>query len=186
MNYRLFVSIVSTIFVMFCVSSCKPKEKPLVEKSVKNLYQISVPEHMIPFSRENSDASFEYGDTAQCYFVIVIDDAVKDYYNVYDEYDLEGVYSRDIFGYTEMSLEIMSETYDIYNLSAIEKTEINGLLAVHTDFYATFMAIDVYYSFAVVESENNFYKIIVCVSEVNKSLLLDEISKITASFKEIA
>lgn len=185
MNYRLFVSIVSTIFVMFCVSSCKPKEKPLVEKSVKNLYQISVPEQMIPFSRENSDASFEYGDTAQCYFVIVIDDVVEDYYNVYDEYDLEGVYSRDIYGYAEMSLEIMSETYDIYNLSAIEDTEINGLSAVSTNFHATFMAIDVYYSFVVVESENHFYKIIVCVSNEQKSLLSDEMDKITSSFKEI-
>lgn len=172
------------ILLTIALTSCN-KESKFVEQTVNDKYAISVPENMTYLPGMSDEASFQYGDEAQEFYVLIIDESREEFYAVFDEYFLEELYERNLKGYTDMVIDNMSETSDIFNVGAYKELTINGMDAYQTDFYGVFNELDIYYHFTTVESDNSFYQIMSWTLKPNMEKHKPDMGKIASSFKEL-
>ncbi|MEA1874331.1 MAG: hypothetical protein U9N51_07890 [Bacteroidota bacterium] len=176
--------IVAVFIAIFLFQSCNQETKH-VEKSVKDKYKLSVPENMTELEGLSSEASFQYGNESESFYVLVIDETSDEFYTVFDEYELEEFYPRNLMGYSKMVVETMQENADIFNIGKFENVNINGLEAVETDFYGIYNGLNIYYHLTTLESDSHFYQIMSWTPKENMKLHEESMEKITQSFKEI-
>ncbi len=133
----------------------------------------------------SSEASFQYGNDSTQFYVLVIDESREAFYAVFDEYELEDFYTRDLNGYSEMVVENMQDNADIFNIGAFENTSINVVEAVQTNFYGIYNDLDIFYHFTTLESDTDFYQIMSWTLKENMDLHKESMEKIAQSFKVI-
>jgi len=176
---KILVFIFSAIFLF---QSCNQETK-YVKKSVKEKYSISVPESMEALNGLSSEASFQYGNELENFYVLVIDEPRNEFFAVFDEYELGDFYPRNLIGYSEMVIDNMQENADIFNIGTFEETTINGIDAVQTDFYGIYNGLDIYYHFTTLESDVDFYQIMSWTPKENMDLHKESMKKIAESFQ---
>ncbi|MDA3910733.1 MAG: hypothetical protein PF448_05190 [Bacteroidales bacterium] len=179
------IKILIAVFIaIFFLQSCNQETK-YVEKTVKESYKISVPENMTELEGLSSEASFQYGNDSVSFYVLVIDETSDEFYAVFDEYELDEFYPRNLMGYSKMVVETMQENADIFNVGAFENLTINGIEAVQTHFYGIYNGLDIYYHLTTIESDSHFYQIMSWTPKGNMKLHKESMIKIAQSFKEI-
>jgi hypothetical protein len=177
-------ALVSILIAIFFFQSCNQETK-YVEKTVKEMYRISVPENMTALKGLSSEASFQYGNELQNFYVLVIDESSDDFYTVFDEYELAEFYPRNLMGYSQMVVETMQENADIFNVGDFEELTINGKEAIQTDFYGIYNGLDIYYHLTTLESDLHFYQIMSWTPKENMDSHKESMKEIAHSFKEI-
>jgi hypothetical protein len=181
------------ISLMLVLASCgqKKTEKNAVESvkmeahRVLDEFEISTPDYMLPMDGLNDRASLELGNEEQEIYCIVINESKAEFFEVFDQYQLSDFYTRDLRGFTQMLLETMEEDSGISNLGDLKPIEINGLNALKTSFTNQFNGLDIFYTYVNVESEDNFYQIMIWTLEANQEKYYPLMNKIALSFKRL-
>lgn len=174
---------------MLAFTSCNmggnKSDSKMKEQLVNDTYKISVPDFFEDLNGLNKDASLEMGNELKEFYMIVIDEPAQEFYNIFDEYMLKDLYSRDLTGFTKMVLETMEMDAGIFDIAEYKEIEINGIKAIQTEFYNVFNGLDIYYHFTTLESDNNFYQIMMWTIKSNQKEYENTMAEIAASFSEV-
>ena len=95
--------------VGFLSSSSCVSEDAVEVVNIQGKYSLSVPSFLTKVNNLNEDASLQYQHAWKELYVIVIDEAKSEIGTALKTYDLEGIYSQDLKGYTDLVLENFSQ-----------------------------------------------------------------------------
>lgn len=168
------------LFVVSLFTSCASEDGVEVVK-FQEKYSLTVPTFLTKVNNLNDDASLQYQHAFKEFYLIVIDEAKSEFENALDIYDLNGSYSQDLSGYSNLVLENFSG----YSKSDIQDVFINNLPAKTFTWEENIDGIDVYYAVAIVEGKENYYQIMTWTLANRKLRYKDRMNQILNSFNEL-
>lgn len=169
-----------TLFFSSCQNTVKEKTVP-----IDNKYSLTIPSFLNKSNTLNEDASLQYEHRMKELYVIVVDDLISDLDKAIDENDLSNHYSKDIHGYTNLSLDGFELEISVLEKSEPLFTTINNLPAYLTTIKANVNNFDAFYSLAFIEGENRYYQIMTWTLAAKESEHKDKMQRMIYSFKEL-
>jgi hypothetical protein len=152
---------------------------------INDLYALDVPGFLVETNSLNDEASLQYENTTEEFYVIVIDEN-KDAFLEAINFDLteDEVFLEeevlDPYAYLQFTTFATDEEYDGY-----KDVEINGLNAKQLEIYNDFDSYKVYYKMACIEGEDNLYFVVIWTLADFEDEHEENMQKIIDSFKEI-
>ncbi len=180
----LTLAMISTFSIVSCKNTDKKTPK-LVEQTVNNRFKISVPKSFTHAEGLNNDASLQMEDKNKEFYLLVIEDSKHEFEQALANHNLEELYGKDIEGYTNMLLEAMEINAGIFDVNEMQQKTINEHNAFSTEFFNVFENLDIYYHFTTIETEKNFYQIMLWTLKANKDEYRPIMEEISKTFVEI-
>lgn len=165
--------------------SCQPTETEQTI-TIESKYSLTIPSFLTKVNNLNEDASLQYQHAWKEFYVITIDESKEELNKALKENNLTEVYSNDIKGYSNLLLDVFSESMTISSKSEIKDTLINGLSARTVQIAGRTEGINAYFSLGFIEGENNYYQIMAWTLADTKYQYDSEITKLIYSFKELS
>lgn len=178
-----YIKFLALLFITLISVACTDSNKSNLV-SVENRYSISLPSFLTEVHNLNEDASLQYQHAWKEFYIIVIEDSKEEIDKVFEEYDMPPEYSNTLQGYTNLVLHNINQNSSISSVS-VEDTTINQLPAKLFTTTEKIDGIDVYYSVAVIKSDDYFYQIMTWTLSSKKYQYKDQMEDILRSFKEI-
>lgn len=170
MKKTIILTILSIVLI-----SCSQKQK-YKTITVKDKYTIDLPEFLSEGKDLHHEASLQYQNLFKEFYVIIIDERKADFPNP-EEMDLNA--------YTSIVKEGMESSIEESVISPIRDTLINGIKAKLFSLSGKLSGTGIYYEFAYLESNKNFYQIMTWTLLKKKHNYKEEMKRMLTSFKEI-
>ena len=140
---------------------------------------------MSEFDDLNKVASLQYGTSRREFFVIVIDESIKELEQELEIQNLTDAYPNNIQGHSKLLQQIFEKNYSVTRRSKILDTSINGMptrtLTVEVNAEGT----EVSFSLAYVYGKETLYQIGVWALADRKEKYSEQMTQIIHSLKEL-
>ncbi|CAN5135837.1 hypothetical protein BH09BAC5_BH09BAC5_10380 [soil metagenome] len=152
-------------------------------------YEMRLPKEMYKLADLNDDASFQYADSSEELYVIVIHESKADFIKSFsDERLKENRYNDSIspeMNYRIVQLKSIQENMEMEKDPAISKMKINGLDAEIVDYTGTpeNMTIPIFYKVGFVEGKKYIYMIMTWTIKEYTSTNNEKMDFMIRSFK---
>lgn len=172
------------LFITLFASACdlNQKEKTV---AVKNKFSLSVPASFSKQQGLHEDASLQYGNLLNEFYVIVIDEPKAEFHRALEENGLSASYSSNINGYADVLVARYDETFENLNRSDIMDTLINAMPAKMLTLSGRIENMNLFYTVAFVEGKDNYYQILTWTLANRKSRYSDVMKRLVCSLKEL-
>ncbi|MGL5890376.1 MAG: hypothetical protein ACRC3B_10850, partial [Bacteroidia bacterium] len=146
------------LLITLIANSCNLNQK---EKTVavKNKYSLSLPASFSKQQGLHEDASLQYGNLIDEFYVIVIDEPKAEFHRVLEENGLTQSYSSDVNGYSEILIASYEETFANLSKSDVRDTSISNMPARIISMSGTVDNIDAFYTVSFIEGKDNYYQV---------------------------
>lgn len=169
------------LLIVGLLSSCK-KETQTVD--IEKRYTIEVPVSLTKTNNLNEEASLQYQDTFNDFFLIVIDEPKTAFTKALEQNSLDTTYKNDLEGYSKFITDGMDPSISIKKLPDFEDTTINGLKARLLSFEGIAAGNKVYWKLAFLEGNTTYYQVMVWTHADNRKKSEKKMVAIIDSFKE--
>jgi hypothetical protein len=142
-----------------------------------NCYTIEIPEYMTRTYQLNDVATLQYQNVAKEAYTIVIDDSKDQLHNL-------GVKFIDSKDFLDNFTATYMEGAENRKISETTKFESNNNKHAQCEMSWSNEGIDFFMLITVVETNNNYYKILSWTIQDNKSTLYDDFVKISKSLQD--
>ncbi|MCU0433429.1 MAG: hypothetical protein MUC87_08255 [Bacteroidia bacterium] len=170
------------LILTFNACNTEPKVKTI---TIKNQYTLNIPEPFTPIANLNEEASLEYGNTADDFYVIVIDESKLSFREALELNGIEAEYKPDLQGYTDILINSLKQEMVDFKISELKDTVLNNLPAKLANITGKVNAYDVYFQYAFIEGRNNFYQVMTWANLNKKDRYLNAMNKMVRSLKEL-
>ncbi|MFL0354802.1 hypothetical protein [Xanthomarina sp. GH4-25] len=176
------------LILLIIFTSCKDKNTINGEsdrKIVDNKFSVLIPSSMTKTSGLNPYTTFEYQNTQDDFYVIVMDESSDGFSKTVNQkiYDV----TPDIKGYYNVILDHFREETNLKDFRVFD--EIFELDKPEKKITFTMTGIDVtddypvYYRYSIIESKTTYYQIMSWTNQTNAEKIIPEMNKIINSFK---
>ncbi|MFN8712728.1 MAG: hypothetical protein ACK5Z2_07730 [Bacteroidota bacterium] len=172
------------LFIALIASSCDLNQKDKTV-AVKNKFSLSVPASFSKQKGLHEDASLQYGNLLNEFFVIVVDEPKAEFHSVLEENGLSESFSSDINGYADILIPTYDETIENLRKSDVVDTMINTMPAKILTLSGRVENMNVFYTVAFVEGKDNYYQIMTWTLANRKSRYSDAMKRLVCSLKEL-
>jgi hypothetical protein len=153
--------------------------------TVKDLFSVDIPTALTETYDLNEEASLQYENISDEYYVIAIDENKQEFFDAINEGASEDEMITeeeilDIYGYLQFTTFATDDQY--FDTKDIE---VNGLKAQQLDITSTFEDLGIFYRMACYEGEENLYFVVVWTMEDYKDDHDASMQNIIESFKEL-
>jgi hypothetical protein len=148
------------------------------EVKVNNRYSISIPDYLQPCADLHKDASLQYQNVDKDIYAIVIDEKKA----TMQDYSLD--YDIDLY-FNSIASQPFLETIKDGKVSPPGRQNIDGHKALIAEITGKIDQNDVYYRLCVIESDYEFYQILIWTRAQNKDKYLPDMTRMIESFKEL-
>lgn len=167
----------------FLLSSCSSQEGEQTI-NVEKRYSLEIPSFLSEVDNLHDEASLQYQNLFNEFYVIVIDESKEAFHNVLEENELNDTYSSDVDGYTKIVLDaLVSSVVDVIQTDLIE-TNVNGMPARLTTIEGIVEDIPVFYAYGVYEGKDTYYQVITWTLSEKQSKYESKMDAILKSLKE--
>ena len=166
------------ICITFALASCQ-HETVFTEVKVNDRYAILIPDYLQPCADLHKDASLQYQNVEKDIYAIVIDEKKI----TMQGYDLD--YDLDLY-FKSIASQPFLETIKDGKVSIPELRQIDGHKASVAEITGKIDGTEVYYKLAVVETDYEFYQLLVWTRAENKGKFETDMIKMIESFKELS
>ena len=165
------------LFITFSLASCQ-HETVFTEVKVNDRYAILIPDYLQPCADLHKDASLQYQNVEKDIYAIVIDEKKI----TMQGYDLD--YDLDLY-FKSIASQPFLETIKEGKVSTPERKQIDGHKTLIAEITGKIDGTEVYYKLAVVETDYEFYQLLVWTRAENKGKFETDMIKVVESFKEL-
>jgi hypothetical protein len=166
-----------TLFLLLAAFTAYAQKPVFKETKGNGNFTILIPDYMIVDESLNSDASLQYSCAAQEMYIIVIVDSKQALKDAGSAYTLQTYYD-----FAAKNIQSMVENS---NLGKAKKSKINGNASLIGTITGKFKEYDIYYKLTIVESEKNFYQVLIWTLASNKKKYGKDMDTMLKSLKEI-
>jgi len=201
---QLFMLIVATSTLLFSCGNIKKKVEDKINEAVEEvandlesafttvntvkvneLFSVEIPTSLSETYDLNEEASLQYENIAEEYYVIAIDENKQEFFEVINDGATEDEMITeeeilDIYSYIQFTTFATDDQY-----FETKDIEVNGLKAQELDIISTFEDFGIFYRMACYEGEENLYFVVVWTMEDSKDEHDASMQKIIESFKEL-
>jgi hypothetical protein len=175
-----------TLALLFLLTLSACRNQPKVKTvTIKNQYSIEVPEPFTKIPELNGDASLEYGNLSDEFFVIVIDESKSEFEDVIQNGDKGATYQANLDDYTGIVIEGLKENMTNYKISSITDTVINTLPARLVNISGYTEGVDIYFQYCFIEGRAHFYQVMTWTTPSRKHRYINAMNKMLRSLKEL-
>lgn len=176
-------TLIGLLLPFILLSSCLPEKDN--EIRIDEKYVITLPSFLTKGNDLNNEASLQYQNLMKEFYVIVIDESVKDFENALAVNNLSESIENNIEAYSDLVLKGFEATLRVKKKSKDNYTTINGMPARLLTINATIDGLDAYYSIAFIKGEKNYYQIMTWTLEKHEGQYKEKMDKILRSLKEL-
>lgn len=180
---------VYSLLIIFTFNAC---EGDLNTKmiSVNKRYTISIPADMSESSELNDDASLQYEDMWEDFYVIVIDESKQEMQQALEMFDMTDGFENNLDNYSDIVMDGFLMEMD-EQIEHIVDTTINNMSAKVAKLTMStvgdnFEDIEVHYAMSVVGGQEHYYQVMVWTLAENEIKYSQKIDNILYSLKEIS
>ena len=167
-------------FTLLFIVSCNKSETVQTVK-IKNQYSIELPESLSKTNDLNDDASLQYQNLYDEFYIIVIDEKTTEIDDLFTTLNKKlGLTSYVDFIKTDYEKGMKSPVF-----SGIKKGKIHGLESQIISISGRYENMEVFYKIAFLKSEKYYYQVMLWTLLDKKEEHEKEMDKVIASFKEI-
>lgn len=152
------------------------------KKTVENKFSLLIPESLEQTTELNDVACLQFQNKKRDFYIIVLDEPKDAFTRAVDNKVLHT--TADLNGYYKVVVEnfrkITTKDFKVYD---IEKKKINHSNAVIFSMSGRNEDYSIFYRYAVVESKNRYYQIMLWTSTLQEQQYIDRMNKIISSFK---
>lgn len=167
----------------FLVLSCSSQEGEQTV-NIEKRYSLELPAFLSEVDNLHDEASLQYQNMFNEFYVIVIDEPKEVFHNALDENDLNDAYSRDVDGYTEIVLDAVVTSLDDPEQSELIETNVNGMATRLTTIKGIVDDIPIYYAYGIYEGRDTYYQVIAWTLSDKQSKYEPKMEAILHSLKE--
>jgi hypothetical protein len=178
--------------MLLCVSACMPASKD--DKAKKSTdwktvssdkFTIQLPSHMKEATNLHEDAVLQYQNVIKELYTIVIEESQEEFHGALIDGGLEKDFPPNLQGYSSLVAEKFSENVDeLIDKSEFKALTVNGDSATYFEAKAKISGIKVYYHYAFVRGDSNYYQVMSWTLAEKKDKLHADMMEIVNSFKE--
>lgn len=178
---NLYILSIAILFLASCGQSVDKMQKV----DIDGKFTVEVPEVMTKTTGLNDDACLEYQNTLKEYYMIVIDDDIKEFNEVFVESGLNEYYDDGFIGYADFIYESFVEALTVYTDADWKEFTVNNMAARQKEVDAELDGIKVYYTYTLVHGKDYYYQILMWTLPESKEDFKKIVDKTIASFKEV-
>lgn len=169
------------LLIVICLS-CNLKEE-FKTVTVHGKYTISIPDNLELATDLNSDASLQYQDLLNEFYIIAIDESKESFSSAIT---LSGSsITTDFEGYYNIMVTTLPQNLKNCKMYDHKSTTIHGRKAKIFSASGTIENFDVFYRYAIVEGQKNYYQIMLWTEKTKEDQYKALMDKTILSFKEI-
>lgn len=172
---------ITALLVLLCFS-CNVKEE-FKTITVKNKYSVSIPENLDEATNLNEDASFQYQNLINEYYVIVIDEPKASFHNAIIENAAD--ITPNLEGYYNTITRHLKDNIKNFKLYDVKSTVINSKKAKVFSISGKVEGYDVFYKYAIIEGKSDYYQIMSWTEKSKEAEYSNSMETTINSFKEL-
>lgn len=181
-------NILFTLLTAVMVSACGGSEKSKTI-TIKDQYSLNVPFDMKASTELNDDASLQYEDMWEDFYVIVIDETKDEMQEAIEMFDMGEEYENNLENYADIIIAGFSMEMEEAPAELMDTT-INDMGAkvarmTMSTMGDNFEEINVHYSMLIAEGKDNYYQVMVWTLAENEFKYKAKIDNILFSLKEV-
>jgi hypothetical protein len=178
--------------LLLCAAACMPASKD--DKAKKSTdwktvssdkFTLQVPSHMKEAKDLHDDAVLQYQNVIKEFYTIVIEESVEEFHTALIDGALEEEFPPNLQGYSSLVAAKFSENVEeLINKSEFKPLTVNGDSATYFEAEAKISGIKIYYHYAFVRGDSNYYQVMSWTVAEKKDKLHADMMEILNSFKE--
>jgi hypothetical protein len=165
---------------------------PVTKVNVNDTYSMNIPTYMVSDSSLNDESSLHYGNNEKELYIIVIDEPIKDFVDVFKERGQYDTTKTPLENYADAQMEsIISNLDTLISVSPLRKAKLGKTKnkaenALISDVVCTQQGIDERMSFTIgfVEGKVNLYMIMTWTLTSRWALYEKDMNNMVLSFRE--
>lgn len=169
----------SGLAVLF-LSGCRMMPTQHEEKSVNDLFAITLPDYLEPVSELNEDAQVQFASKARDVYLIIR-------YNTYGALNAgkkkPGTFNAE--DYYDFHIENLLMDVSDPEAPGPKVVSLNGLKALKGYFKGNHKGDQLYYYLVMIEGQKHFYQVLLWTTQENLPLYQQDMEQIIASFREL-
>jgi hypothetical protein len=172
------LTLIAVLFV-----SCDPKKKIETEKINTQNFSMDIPINLGKTDDLNDAAVVQYQDLINDFYVMVIEEPKSGFATAVET----AIYQTtpDLKGYFKVIKEHFKTTSKDLEVTDVINSRINSCNAITFSMLGenTELKLKIFYRYAVIEDDKNYYQLMTWTSSTNKEESIDKMNEIIKSFK---
>ena len=173
------------ILTILSLSGCFSNAEKPKTVTIENRYSVTMPSYLIESSDLHDDAPLQYWSKWRALCIIVLDESKNNWSEALEEYDVPEEYTDDLKGYSTALLNDFTGNVSATRLSEPVDTLINDMPAVLVSFVGKVDNLDLFYSVAFVEGEEQYYQMILWTTADKEEKHKEVMNQMIYSFEEL-
>lgn len=169
------------VFLALVMLAACQQTNDLQTVTVNNQYSIDLPNSLVESKDLNNQASLQYQNLKEEFYVIVIDEPKEEAHAALTEISMP----LNLSGYTKFLMTEFMASVKVSEKSDSKDVEINGLKTVQLDFSGITQDLDVFFKLAYIEGESHYYQIMTWTLSNRKTEHQEKMNALLVSFKEL-
>ncbi len=179
----LYRNLTALLLVVVLFSSCNVKENIATEKVDTKNFSIEVPIDMAKTDDINELAILQYQNVRDDIYFLIIEEEKSGFQNAVEQGLSE--MTPNLKGYFQVLTTHFGQITDNFNVSDVKNIRVHSSPAIV--FSMTGKSIEfkksVFYRYAVIEDDRNYYQIMAWTNPASKQKLIDKMEIVISSFK---
>jgi hypothetical protein len=180
--YNSKLKITGLLLTLLSLASCKNDFQTI---NVEDRYQVDVPASLQKVTDLNKEASLQFQNDVEAFYVIVIDEPKTAFTKAINDNGLQDTYTNDLTGYSKLITDGLDNSISVKNMPAFQELTIDGNKTRELSFEGVSSGNHVYWKLAFIEGQDHYYQIMVWTEADNKGKYEKKMNTIVNSFKEI-
>lgn len=157
------------------------------EVTIHDQYKLTVPGSLAHLDNLNENASLEYGNKLQEFYVIVIDELKQEWVNALAQYGelQDSTITPDLKGYRTFLMDGFKQSVTNANFKQSKEFTVNNMPAHLYEIEGQVGGIEAYYYYTFVEGREHFYQILTWTLLDRRDKYRDEMETMTNTFVEL-
>jgi hypothetical protein len=177
---NLFIILLSFILLQ----SCDFGERDQVV-TVADTYSLTIPAFLSKVDHLNDDASLQYQNIWNEFYVIVIDEPKEDFQEFLDFNEDPELFDNVIEIYSHYTFDVFKESISSARQTDWVSTNVNDMPAILTTLTGTHNGVDIFFNYGIFEGRESFYQVIVWTLGSKKLKYKPRMDQILHSLQEI-
>ncbi|MCA6364032.1 MAG: hypothetical protein IM638_13410 [Bacteroidetes bacterium] len=174
------------LLILFSFTGCQ-KEPKVKTITINNQYSLTIPEPLEPLSLKEleGEASMQYGNLVDEFYVVVIDEKTDEFNAAIVENGMESEISQDVTGYTDVVIDNLKKNMANTQVSMVQDTTINNMPAKIFTVSGTADKIDLFYTYSIAQGKTHYYQVITWTLRQREVRYKRAMNKLVRSLKEL-
>ncbi|MBC8047124.1 MAG: hypothetical protein H7Y00_10040 [Fimbriimonadaceae bacterium] len=176
-----------TLAMVFALSGCKQLTEQTSDISINNQYRISIPASLNKMDDLNEEASLQYGNGLQEFYIIVIDETKQSWKEAVDQYGaiIDSTLTNSFESYRNYLMGGFKENVVNSNFKNTTPITINNMNGYLYEVEGKVSGSDIYFYYTFIEGKEHFYQLMSWTMKDRKDKYKEQMVAMTNSFAEI-